>query len=87
MPLQLDRSRHLPPLVSEEQLRYSYVIEQIEAVFALECMTPNRHDELIKAAILAGQISLEDAREQLLAHFLRYKTLAGFKVRGQHDAF
>ncbi len=78
--------RRSVPLTPEQQARYAVAIEQTEAIFALEYMAAGQHDEAIKVDILAGQISPEDAREQVLAHVLKYKSLDGFKVQVQHDA-
>lgn len=78
--------RRSVPLTPEQQLRYAVAIEKTKAIFALEYMAPSQHDEAINVAILTGQISPEDAREQVLAHVLKYKSLNGFKVQTQRDA-
>lgn len=78
--------RRSVPLTPQQQVRYAVAMEQAEAILALEDMFPSQYDEAIKVAILAGQISPEDALEQVLAHVLKYKSLDGFKVQTQHVA-
>lgn len=66
------------PLTPDERVTYAAVIEQMEAVFALEDMYPTAVDKAIDAAILAGRISPEQAREELLAYIIAHKTSDGF---------
>lgn len=76
MPIQ-----HAPkslPLTPEEQASYAVTVEQIEAIFALENMAPSAHDKAITAAVLSGQISLDDALVGVLAHLQKHKTLEGY---------
>lgn len=66
------------PLLPEQLASYAAAIEQAEAVFALEGMAPTAQDKAIDAAILAGRVSPEQAREELLAYVTQHKTMDGF---------
>lgn len=74
-----------PPLAPEQRALYATAIEQTEAIFALEYMVPDHHDQTLKVAILTGQVSPEDARERLLTHLIKYKTRNGFKLQATHS--
>jgi hypothetical protein len=66
------------PLTPEQRGAYAAAIAQTEAVFALEDMGPTAQDKAIDAAILAGRVSPEQAREELLAYVIEHKTVNGF---------
>lgn len=66
------------PLPTEMRAAYAAAIQQTEAVFALEGMTPTAQDKAIDAAILAGKVSPEQAREELLTYVTAHKTVNGF---------
>lgn len=66
------------PLAAEDRSAYAAAMEQTEAVFALEGMEPSEQDRAITAAILAGRVSPEQAREELLAYVTAHKTVKGF---------
>ena len=57
---------------------YASAITQVEAIFALEGMAPSEQDKAIDAAILAGVVTPERAREELLAYIVEHKTMDGF---------
>jgi hypothetical protein len=66
------------PLAPEQRAEYAVAIEQSEAVFALEDMAPSAQDKAIDVAILAGKLSPEQAREELLSYLTGHKTVCGF---------
>ena len=66
------------PLTPDQRATYAATIKQTEAIFALEDMAPNAQDLAIDAAILAGKVSPEQAREELLAYVIQHKTVRGF---------
>ena len=66
------------PLAPEQRAAYAAAITQTEAVFALEGMAPSEQDKAITAAIAAGLVAPEQAREELLAYVLEHKTVRGF---------
>ncbi|RRS01160.1 hypothetical protein EIP75_21530 [Aquabacterium soli] len=66
------------PLVLADRAAYSIAAEQAEAVFALEDMAPSAQDKAITAAILAGKVSPEQAREELREYVIAHKSVAGF---------
>lgn len=68
----------LQPLRPEERAAYALTIQQTEAVMALEGMEPAAHDKAINAAILAGRVAPEQAREEFLAYVTQHKTISGF---------
>ena len=83
MPLLHKTSRSDPvtnpaPLAPEQRAAYAAAIAQTEAVFALEGMAPSEQDKAIDAAILAGRVSPEQAREELLTYVTAHKTVKGF---------
>lgn len=73
------------PLTPSQRVLYAAVMEQTEAIFALEYMAPNQHDEAIKVAVLTGQVAPEDVRDQILAHLLKNRSLYDFKVQALRD--
>jgi hypothetical protein len=66
------------PLTPEQRAAYAAAIEQTKAVFALEGMAPTSQDKAVDGAILAGRVSPEQAREELLAYVTAHKTVDGF---------
>lgn len=66
------------PLPPERRASYAVAIEQTRAVLALEGMAPTEQDEAIDAAILAGRVSPEQAREELLAYVYEHRSVDGF---------
>jgi hypothetical protein len=66
------------PLSPEQRGAYAAAIAQTEAVFALEDMAPSPQDKAIDAAVLAGRVPPEQAREELLAYVTLHKTVRGF---------
>ena len=66
------------PLTPAQRAAYAMAIEQTEAIFALEGMSPSPQDKAINAAVLAGQVSPERAREESLSYQMTHKTLVGF---------
>ena len=66
------------PLNVGRRAAYAAAIQQTEAIFALEGMAPSAQDNAINAATLAGQVSLEQAREELLEYVTTHKTSRGF---------
>ena len=66
------------PLTPDERPAYAFAIEQSEAIFALEGLEPSPQDKAIDAAILAGRVSPEQAREELLDYVTAHKTVRGF---------
>ena len=73
-----DKSGGSAPLTPEERASYAATIRQVQAVFALEGMEPSEQDKGVIAAILAGRVSPEQAREESLAYITEHKTLDGF---------
>jgi len=65
-------------LTSQQRAGYSAAMADTEAVFALEDMKPSPQDMAITAAIVAGLVAPERAREELLAYVLAHKTVQGF---------
>lgn len=66
------------PLTTDQRGAYAAAIEQAEVIHALEDMAPSRQDKAIDAAILAGNVSPEQARDELLAYVTEHKTSTGF---------
>lgn len=66
------------PLSPDQRPAYAAAIEQTEAIFALEGMAPTPQDKAIDAAILAGKVSPEQARDELLDYLKTHKTVKGF---------
>jgi len=66
------------PLLPEQRLAYGAAIVQSDAIFALEGMTPSAQDKAIDAAVLAGRVSPEQARQELCAHIVAHRTVRGF---------
>jgi DNA-binding XRE family transcriptional regulator len=66
------------PLTPEQRVLYAAAMADTEAVFALEDMTPSPQDKAITAAIVAGLVAPEQAREELHAYVLEHKTVRGF---------
>lgn len=66
------------PLAPGQRGAYAAAIDQAEAIHALEDMAPSKQDKAIDAAILAGNVSPEQARDELLAYVTEHKTLTGF---------
>lgn len=65
-------------LAAQQSVVYAAAIEHTEALFALEKMATLTHDKYINAAILAGKVSLKQARADLLAYIIEHRTLKGF---------
>lgn len=66
------------PLTPEQRALYAAAMADTEAVFALEDMAPSPQDRAITAAVVAGQVAPEQARDELLAYVLKHKTVRGF---------
>jgi DNA-binding XRE family transcriptional regulator len=66
------------PLSPEQRVLYAAAMADTEAVFALEDMSPSPQDKAITAAIVAGLVAPEQAREELHAYVLEHKTVRGF---------
>lgn len=66
------------PLTPEQRALYAAAMADTEAVFALEDMAPSPQDKAITAAIVAGMVAPEQAREELHAYILEHKTVRGF---------
>ncbi|RYX80212.1 hypothetical protein EON83_29560 [bacterium] len=75
---QIDPGAAPAPLLAGERAAYSVATEQAEAVFALEDMAPTAQDRAITAAIIAGKVSPEQAREELQGYLMANKTVVGF---------
>lgn len=71
-------AREPVPLAPHERAAYRAALVQTQAIFALEGMEPSETDRAIDAAILAGRVAPERAREELLAYLLEHKTMRGF---------
>jgi hypothetical protein len=66
------------PLTPGQRALYAAAAADTEAVFALDGMTPSLQDKVITAAIVAGRVVPEQAREELLAYVAERKTVLGF---------
>jgi hypothetical protein len=75
---QAQAGRGPAPLTPEQRAHYAAAIADTEAVFALEGMAPSPQDRAITAAIVAGLVAPQQAREELLAYLLEHKTVRGF---------
>ena len=77
-PPQLLTRKAYEPLRPEERAAYALIIEQTEAVWALEDMRPSPQDKAIDAAVLDGRVSPEQAHDEFVAYVNEHKTVRGF---------
>lgn len=66
------------PLPREQRVLYVAAMKQTEAMVALEGMQPTAQDKAATAAIVAGRVAPEQAREELLAYVREHQTMRGF---------
>jgi DNA-binding XRE family transcriptional regulator len=67
-----------PHLTLEQCVNYADALRQSRASFALEGMQPQWDDEVIEAAIMAGLVSPDQYKTEMLAYVYERKTLNGF---------
>lgn len=67
-----------PPLTLEQRANYAARLVQSRASFALEDMLQRWDDEVIEASILAGLVSPDQYKREMLAYVYEHKSLRGF---------
>ena len=74
-PSQNDKSTR-PTL--EQRLAYAASVDQVEAMFSLDGLAPRSENRAIDAAIVAGRVTPQQVREEMVAYVIENKTMQGF---------
>ncbi|MCW5230623.1 antitoxin VbhA family protein [Verminephrobacter eiseniae] len=61
-----------------EQVKFQKAIEQTDAIFALEGFKPTEQRKAIRAAVMAGRVTNEQAIKEMCEYAMQHKTIDGF---------